>query len=58
MKKDYKKPCIISEALYEKSALKCSDYAYYSYTKRSCNEEFVGYGKETGYTCYDFGCYS
>ena len=58
MKKNYKKPIITSEALYEKSALLCSDYAYYAYYETGCSREYVGNGKESNGMCYENGIYS
>ena len=54
----YQKPKILSEYLYEKSALKCSDFNYYVYSNEGCMEEFVGHGKEEVAICYENGLYS
>ena len=54
----YRKPIVKSEDLYEKSALKCSDYNYYSQMETGCTTNYEGSGKEEAGTCYEQGLYS
>ncbi|MBN1233061.1 MAG: hypothetical protein JXA60_06905 [Candidatus Coatesbacteria bacterium] len=41
------KPVIISEYVFEKTALSCEDYMYYAKDYEGCREEFLGRGKIT-----------
>ena len=43
--KKYIKPVILSEEVLERTALECSDYAYYTKAGDLCYDEYVGSGK-------------
>jgi hypothetical protein len=43
--KKYIKPVILSEEILEKTALDCSDYAYYTKMTEVCYDEYIGSGK-------------
>ncbi|MBN1233905.1 MAG: hypothetical protein JXA60_11170 [Candidatus Coatesbacteria bacterium] len=45
--KSYKKPEIISELIFEKTALDCDDYIYYAKGYEGCRDEYIGRGKVT-----------
>ena len=45
--KEYIKPEIKSEQVFEKTALLCSDYAYYDKDANPCYDEYIGLGKQT-----------
>ncbi len=45
--KKYIKPVILSEEILEKTALQCSDYAYYTKAGVICYDEYLGLGKVT-----------
>jgi hypothetical protein len=45
--KRYLKPVVKSENVLEKTALACSDYAYYTKSGDTCYDEYIGLGKVT-----------
>ena len=44
--KEYKKPIIVSEEVFEKTALACEDFAYYDKETTPCYDDYLGTGKE------------
>ena len=51
--KEYKKPIIISEAVFEKIALLCDEYAYYDRENTPCYDDYLGAGKDDMF-CINF----
>ncbi len=45
--KKYTKPIILSQEVLEKTALECSDYAYYTKMVEICYDDYIGLGKVT-----------
>lgn len=50
--KQYEKPLIISEQVFERVAISCDDYIYYCKEYEGCIDEYLGRGK-IDTTCAD-----
>jgi len=51
VEKKYIAPKVVSEQVFEKTALQCDDYVYYDKEYTPCYDDCIGQGKETGITC-------